>query len=104
MKFTRTSEGQLPYDGKLLVLIIYDIVDNRKRQQLAKFLKGYAVRVQKSAFEAYLDRKKRDRLIGGLPAYIGKGDSIRVYILDREREVLTFGEESDWESQDIMII
>lgn len=30
---------------KVFVLIIYDIVDNRKRQRFAKWLSGYGVRV-----------------------------------------------------------
>ena len=33
---------------KEFVLIIYDIVDNRKRVKLAKLLSGYGKRVQKS--------------------------------------------------------
>ena len=41
-----------PDNDKVFVLIIYDIVDNKRRLKLAKFLAGYGFRVQKSAFEA----------------------------------------------------
>ena len=42
---------------KFIVLIIYDIVDNKIRLKMVKCLERYSVRVQKSAFEALLNRK-----------------------------------------------
>lgn len=88
----------------MLLVIIYDIVDNKRRLKLAKVLKGYGIRVQKSAFEAYLDRKKREALLKELSTLVGEKDSIRIYLLDREREVITYGEETDWENQEVLII
>lgn len=41
-------------DKRYIVLVIYDIVDNKKRNRMVKCLERYGVRVQKSAFEAYL--------------------------------------------------
>ena len=41
-------------EKKVYVLIIYDIIENKKRTKLAKFLQGYGFRIQKSAFEAML--------------------------------------------------
>lgn len=35
-------------------LVIYDITDNKKRREIVKFLSGYGVRVQRSAFEMIL--------------------------------------------------
>ena len=34
---------------KKLVLIIYDIIDNKRRSKMVKLLESYGVRVQKSA-------------------------------------------------------
>ena len=48
---------------KFIVLIIYDIVDNKVRLKMVKFLERYGVRVQKSAFEALLNRKQYDTMI-----------------------------------------
>lgn len=45
-------------EKECIVLIIYDIVDNKKRNKMVKCLERYGVRVQKSAFEALLGRKK----------------------------------------------
>ena len=46
----------------MLVLIIYDIPDNRRRQKLADFLEGYGRRVQKSAFECFLTLNEMQKL------------------------------------------
>ena len=45
---------------KFIVLVIYDVVDNKTRNHLVKCLERYGVRVQKSAFEALLNRKQYD--------------------------------------------
>ena len=39
---------------QLYVLIIYDIVDNKRRNRFAREMNGYGFRVQKSAFEAMI--------------------------------------------------
>ena len=46
---------------EFIVLIIYDIVDNRRRTKMVKCLEAYAVRVQKSAFEGRLTKKQYER-------------------------------------------
>jgi len=38
----------------MLVLVTYDIPDNKRRTKLATFLEGYGRRVQKSVFECFL--------------------------------------------------
>lgn len=49
-------------DDKQFILIIYDIVDNKRRIRFSKFLEGYGKRVQKSAFEAMLSEKSYEKL------------------------------------------
>ena len=69
-------------DDKVYVLIIYDIVENKKRTKLAKFLLGYGFRIQKSCFEAILPDNKFRKLLKGLERFISEEDeinSIRVY-------------------------
>jgi len=39
-------------------VIAYDVVDDKKRQRLAEFLKGYGRRVEKSVFECNLTKKE----------------------------------------------
>ena len=38
----------------MLVLVVYDILDDKRRTKLATFLEGYGRRVQRSVFECYL--------------------------------------------------
>lgn len=38
----------------MLVVVVYDIADDKRRTKLATFLEGYGRRVQESVFECYL--------------------------------------------------
>ena len=77
---------------KFIVLVIYDVVDNKIRQRLVKCLERYGVRVQKSAFEALLDKKQYDVMMRQASRIINQSiDSLRVYILDDIINVYTWG-------------
>lgn len=79
-------------DKKFIVLMIYDIVDNKMRNKMVKCLEHYGVRVQKSAFEALLDRKQYQRMLAESSALINEEtDSLRVYVLDDIIDVYTWG-------------
>ena len=68
---------------KFIVLVIYDVVDNKTRNRLVKCLERYGVRVQKSAFEALLNRKQYDAMMRRASKMINPiEDSLRVYVLD----------------------
>ena len=41
-------------EKKIYILVIYDIVSNKRRNAFAKKMNGYGFRVQKSAFEAMI--------------------------------------------------
>lgn len=77
---------------KFIVLVIYDVVDNKTRQRLVKCLERYGVRVQKSAFEALLDKKQYDVMMRQASRIINQSiDSLRVYILDDIINIYTWG-------------
>ena len=46
----------------MLVLIVYDIPDNKRRTKLSKFLEGYGRRVQKSVFECFISLDEMRKL------------------------------------------
>lgn len=50
-------------ERKFIVLMIYDIVDNKRRNKMVKCLEAYGVRVQKSAFEALLNRRQYEKML-----------------------------------------
>ena len=90
---------------KLLILIIYDICNDRKRQKLAKLLEGYGFRIQKSAFETYLDSHKYHQLLEALKPFCDEQeDSIRVYKLYNNEQVTSFGVEEKHVMKDLIII
>lgn len=79
-------------DKRYIVLVIYDIVDNKKRTRMVKCLESYGVRVQKSAFEAYLSKKKYEQLMKEASRIIDKEtDSLRVYLLANNTSVRSWG-------------
>ena len=93
-----------PDNDKVFVLIIYDIVDNKRRLILAKFLAGYGFRVQKSAFEAVILKKKYQELLKHLPSYTSPDDSIKVYKIIGKGQVVSFGRTMELEDEDLIII
>lgn len=89
---------------KEFVLIIYDIVDNRKRVKLAKLLSGYGKRVQKSAFEAMLITQRYNKLIEEIPRYIDKTeDNVRIYKITGKGKVTSWGEVPEFDEEIVLI-
>lgn len=79
-------------EKQFIVLMIYDIVDNKRRNKMVKCLEAYGVRVQKSAFEALLTRRQYDKMLGESSRLIDEAvDSLRVYVLDDIIDVYTWG-------------
>lgn len=69
----------------MFILISYDISDDKKRTRLAKRLKDFGPRVQKSVFEADVKTKELKELKKVLAKVeLDKEDSIRLYKLCRE--------------------
>ena len=80
------------FSQKALVLVIYDISDDKKRRELVKYLQSYGGRVQKSAFECIMTKKLYKSLVKDMKKYVDpKTDSIRIYKLNRDNEILNFG-------------
>lgn len=92
-------------DNHVFVLIIYDIVSNKRRVKFAKFLLGYGFRVQKSAFEATLPLGKYNKLIHEIPRYISlEEDSVRLYKIIGKGQVISWGEVEKQDMEDIILI
>ena len=79
----KNSQTESVDDKKYIVLIIYDITDNKTRNKMVACLEKYGVRVQKSAFEAYITKRKYQKLMQEAPFLIDTDtDSLRIYLLD----------------------
>jgi CRISPR-associated protein Cas2 len=63
-------------------VIAYDIVDDKRRSKIARYLEATGDRVQGSVFEAYLTAAELDKLLKKLKKVLkGEEDSLRVYLL-----------------------
>lgn len=89
---------------KYLILIIYDISDNKRRYNLSKHLEKYGTRVQRSSFEARLNKRQLNRMIDGIESIIKKDDNIRIYKLYGYDEVKIYGDKDYEKVEDVYII
>ena len=68
----------------MFYVISYDIPDDRRRNQLAKALKGFGTRVQYSVFEAHLTHSQFEQMKQAVNGIIDTdADSVRYYALCR---------------------
>lgn len=66
----------------MYVMVSYDIVDNKRRTRLMKFLKEFGERVQQSVFECDLDETLYETMKYGVEGIIDKrADRVRYYPL-----------------------
>ena len=89
---------------KFYVLVIYDISSNRRRTKLAKLMKSFGFRVQKSSFEARLEERKYVKLLSELRLYVENEDSIRVYKIRGKGAVTVFGKDDTVVEEEVIII
>jgi len=88
-----------------LVLIIYDVEDNKKRYRIAKTLKGYGEWVQRSAFECHLTLRQYEKMIGEIfPYFDFTVDLLRIYRLTGQTEVKVYGRIKETEDEELIII
>lgn len=80
----------------MLVLVVYDITDNKRRTKLAKFLEGYGERVQLSVFECFLNLEEMGQLYQQVHKRVKTAeDNVRFYWISPNSvsRVLTIGGE-----------
>ena len=64
----------------MIILVSYDITNNKNRNKIFKYLKNYGIPTQKSVFELMLEGDKLEIIKRYLRRYIkDKNDSIRFY-------------------------
>ncbi len=71
----------------MLSVIIYDIVDDRRRDKVHSVLKDFGLKVQFSAFEAHLQPRERAHLLKRVGPLLDPGvDRFAIYPVSREQE------------------
>jgi CRISPR-associated protein Cas2 len=77
-----------------LVVMVYDVADDKRRRRLNLLLQQYGVAVQESAFEGRLTRRERERLLARVAQVLdAAADRFSLYPIPRshEREVVSVG-------------
>ena len=78
----------------MLVLVVYDIPNDKRRTKLSKFLEGYGERVQYSVFECFLNLQEMRELFEKSKKIVKVSeDNVRFYWISQESvsRVLTIG-------------
>ena len=98
------TEQALP-SKKIYLLVIYDIISNKRRLKFAKHMEAYGIRVQKSCFEAFLTDNQYERILYSVPELIDEAeDSVRVYRMIGSGEVSVFGVNAAPKAEDVIIL
>ena len=99
------SQREVNYSNRIyLVLVIYDISDNKRRYQMNKALEGFGVRVQRSAFECSLTNTLFNRLLKSIVKLINEDkDSLRVYKLPPGIDVKSWGTSVTQSDEDFLV-
>lgn len=75
-------EAEKRREDRRRYVVAYDIPDDRRRSQVARFLNGYGERVQYSVWECMLTTSQAEKMRQGLARRIkGEEDRIRIYRL-----------------------
>jgi len=90
-----------------LILVIYDITDDRLRQRVADFLKSKGlVRVQKSAFLGSASHTLRVELEAGLRRMVrGQKANVQIYPIPRSSYTrrVVIGVSLDYEDESVLV-
>ena len=78
--------------NRFLVLVIYDISNDRRRNKMVKFLNSFGIRVQESAFECILNQKAYNKLLKEIKLYRTDADYLRVYKMFGNTEISSWDE------------
>ncbi len=66
----------------MFVMVSYDVVDDKTRMRLLKFLKNFGNRVQYSVFECELNEEQFEKMKQGVESIINKKeDRVRYYVI-----------------------
>ncbi|WP_414541701.1 CRISPR-associated endonuclease Cas2 [Nostoc sp. CCY0012] len=81
----------------MLVVVVYDIPNDKRRTKLSNFLEGYGRRVQFSVFECFLSLEEMRQLYINVRKLVKPAeDNVRFYWISQEavERVLTIGGEA----------
>lgn len=100
----REDFGNEYYEDTFTVIVIYDIVSNKRRNFLYKLLNAFGYSIQRSAFECVLTREKCELLLKRIDRFAEEGDLIRIYRLNQNVQSTIYGEKEGNENEEFYFI
>lgn len=91
-------------NNKKYMSVIYDITSTKRRGKIVKLLEQYGNRVQKSAFEIIISDKEFRNLISSIEKIIEFEDNVRIYKLNNQNEIISFGNNLKASEEKVIII
>lgn len=88
------------FEDTFTVVVIYDIISNKRRIFLKDLLNSYGYRIQRSAFECVLTKEKCASLLKKIETFAEKDDLIRIYKLNQNVKKVVYGERLETENED----
>lgn len=92
------------FEDTFTVVVIYDIISNKRRMILHKLLNAFGHRIQRSAFECVLTKEKCNILLKKIDVFAEKDDLIRIYRLNQNVKKVVYGDRLETENEDYYFI
>jgi CRISPR-associated protein Cas2 len=90
----------------MLYIVSYDVVEDARRNNIAKVLPDYGVRVQYSVFECRMEDEQLSELKRRAEGLVDEEDSLRIYAICRacEKTIEVFGHGEVLQDKDVYIL
>ena len=88
------------FEDTFTVVVIYDIISDKRRSFFKNLLNSYGHRIQRSAFECVLTKEKCATLLKKIDMCAEKDDLIRIYKLNQNVKKVVYGERLETENED----
>lgn len=92
------------FEDTFTVVIIYDIISDKRRAFLKNFLNAFGQRVQRSAFECVMTKEKCEILLKKIEKFAEPDDLIRIYKLNQNVKKIVYGTKFEEENEDFYFI
>ena len=70
-----------------MVVIAYDICDEKRLNKVAKYLESYGIRAQKSVFEVDISTQKAKKIFKGLKEILKDNDRCFVFKVEDKEDI-----------------
>lgn len=92
------------FEDTFTIVVIHDIISNKRRTYFHKLLKAFGYNIQKSAFECILTREKAEILFKSINKFAQEEDLIRIYKLNQNVKTIIYGKKLEEDSNEFYFL